>query len=91
MTRSITLHLKSELLSAAKRRATAHDRTLAGYIEMLILRDLQGTPRLQVIAPPDITEYEAVPLPGETAAERRRRDALFQAILKAGNRPSRKR
>jgi len=48
-------------------------------------------PTLEVIAPDDIEDYEAVPLPGETAREREFRDALFRAILKAGTRPTSKR
>lgn len=46
-----------------------------------MIRDLQSGSPLQVIAPPDIRDYEAVPLPGETKAERKFRDALFHAIL----------
>jgi hypothetical protein len=61
------------------------------YIEMLIQRDLGMAPALEVIAPDDIDEYVAAPLPGESRRERRFRDALFRAILKAGKRPTAKR
>ena len=56
---------------------------------MLIRRDVGTAPTLEVIAPDDIEDYEAVPLPGETAREREFRDALFRAILKAGTAPPR--
>ena len=64
---------------------------MENYIEMLIRRDVGMAPTLEVIAPDDIEDYEAVPLPGETAREREFRDALFRAILKAGTRPTSKR
>jgi hypothetical protein len=48
-------------------------------------------PALEVIAPDDIDEYVVAPLPGETRRERRFRDALFRAILKAGKRATAKR
>lgn len=44
-------------------------------------------PKLQVIAPPGIRGSVAVPLPGETEAERRRRDEVFHAVLDAAGRP----
>ena len=40
-------------------------------------------PKLQVIAPPGISGSVAVPLPGETEVERRRRDDVFHAVLDA--------
>jgi hypothetical protein len=81
MRETLTLRLNPEVIKAARRKAQADNRTLTNYIETLMIRDLQGGSPLQVIAPSDIREYEAVPLPGETKAERKRRDALFHAIL----------
>jgi hypothetical protein len=81
MRETVTLRLAPEVIKAAKRRAQADNRTLTNYNETLMIRDLQGAATLEVIAPPDIREFEAVPLPGETKAERKRRDALFHALL----------
>ena len=81
MRETLTLRLNPEVLKAARRKALADNRTLTNYIETLMIRDPQRGPSFEVIAPPDIREYEAVPLPGETKAERKRRNALFLAIL----------
>lgn len=81
MRETVTLRLDPQVIKAAKRKAQADNRTLTNYIETLMIRDLQRGPALTVIAPPDIREYESVPLPGETKAQRERRDALFHAIL----------
>ena len=86
MRRSITMRIDPEVLKAARRRATADNRTLTNYIETLVRRDLQTDPNtrhLEVIAPPDIRKWKPVPIPGETAAERKRREAIFQAVLDA--------
>lgn len=84
MPASIILRLNAKALRAAKQRAAADCRSLRDYVERLIQRDLEMVPDLEVIAPSDIAEYKAIPLAGETRAERRRRDALFRAILKRG-------
>lgn len=81
MRESVTLRLDPEVIKVAKRRAQADNRTFTNYIETLMIRDLRGAAALEVIAPPDIRDHQAVPLAGETKAERKRRDALFQAIL----------
>lgn len=81
MRETLTLRLNPDVVKAAKRKAQADNRTLTNYIETLMIRDLKGERSLEVIAPEDIREYESVPLPGETKAERKRRDALFHAIL----------
>jgi len=39
---------------------------------------------VEVIAPEDIRNSVAVPMLGETEAERKRRDKIFHAILDAG-------
>lgn len=44
-------------------------------------------PRFRVIAPLGIRGSVAVPMPGETEAERRRRDEVFHAVLDAAGRP----
>lgn len=80
------MRLDPKVLSAAKRKATADNRTLTNYIETLVKRDLQGgtgAATLEVIAPPDIRNSVAVPVPGETEEERKRRDEVFFAILDA--------
>jgi hypothetical protein len=62
------------------------NRTLANHIETLMRRDLQlgaTEPSLEVIAPADIRNAVAVPLPDETEEERRRRDDVFFAFLDA--------
>jgi hypothetical protein len=81
MRETLTLRLNPDVVKAAKRKAQADNRTLTNYIETLMIRDLQSGSSLEVIAPPDIRDYKAVPLPGETKAERKFRDALFHAIL----------
>jgi hypothetical protein len=81
MRETLTLRLDPDVIKAAKKKAQADNRTLTNYIETLMIRDLQSGSSLEVIAPPDIRDYESVPLPGETKAERKRRDALFHAIL----------
>lgn len=87
----ITLRLSASVLRAARRKAIESCRSLDAYVEMLIRRDLNTAPRLEVIAPDDIQEYESVPLSGESQAERRFRDALFNAILESGTCSRRKR
>jgi hypothetical protein len=87
----IVLRLDAKSLEAVRRQAAGEGRRLENYVEMLIRRDLDMAPTLEVIAPDDIDEYVAVPLPGETRRERRLRDALFRTILKAGKRPTAKR
>jgi hypothetical protein len=86
MRRSITMRLDPEVLKAARRKAVSDNRTLTNYIETLVRRDLQkgsAETALEVIAPADIRNSVAVAMPGETAAERKRRDAIFRAVLDA--------
>src|SRR3546814_11437427 len=50
-------------------------------------RDLQmgsAEPVIEVIASADIRNSAAVPIPDETAEERKRRDEVFFAVLEAG-------
>lgn len=87
MRQSVTLRLDPSLLKAARSKAAGDNRTLTNYIETLMRRDLQiadEEPILEVIAPPDIRNSVAVPLPGETQQECQRRDAIFNAVLDAG-------
>jgi hypothetical protein len=83
MRQPLTVRLDPDVVMAAKAKASRSNRTLTNYIETLMKRDLSlsGTAFIDVAAPSDIREYEAVPLPGETGEERARRDALFHAIL----------
>ena len=85
MRRPVTMRLDQDVLTAARRRASGDNRTLTNYVETLLRRDLQIgiDQRLEVIAPPGIRDAVAVPVPGETDAERRRRDDLFFAVLDA--------
>jgi hypothetical protein len=86
MRQSITMRFDPEVLKAARRKAVTDNRSLTNYIETLVRRDLQtGGPEaiLEVIAPADIRNSVAVPVPGETKAERKRRDAVFRAVLDA--------
>jgi hypothetical protein len=55
----------------------------------LTLKDLPSEapdPTLAVVAPADIRNSVAVLMPDETAAERKRRDDVFFAILSAAGR-----
>ncbi len=83
MRQPLTVRLDRDVVMAAKAKASRSNRTLTNYIETLMKRDLQlsETAFLDVAAPSDIRDYEAVPLPDETAEDRARRDALFHAIL----------
>ncbi len=84
MRKSITMRIDPDVLKAARRKAAGDNRTLTNYVETLVRRDLlAGTPFLEVIAPPDIRQWVPAPVPGETKAERKRREALFRAVLDA--------
>lgn len=86
MRQSVTMRFDPEVLMAAKRKAVDDHRTLTNYIEMLVRRDLQlnvAEPALEVIAPADIRNSSAVPVPDETEDERKRRDDVFFAVLDA--------
>lgn len=88
MRQSVTMRFDPDVLKAARGKAVADNRTLTNYIETLMRRDLQlgGSvePTLEVIAPADIRKSVAVPLPGETEEELKRRDDVFFAVLDAG-------
>lgn len=87
MRQSVTMRFDPDVLIAAKGKAVRDNRTLTNYIETLMRRDLQMggvEPTLEMIAPADIRNSVAVPLPGETDEERKRRDDVFFAILDAG-------
>jgi len=87
MRQSVTMRFDPDVLMAARGKAVLDNRTLTNYIETLMRRDLQlsvAEPTLEVIAPGDIRNSVAVPLPDETEAERKRRDDVFFAVLDAG-------
>jgi hypothetical protein len=89
MRQSITMRFDPEVLKAARRKAVSDNRTLTNYIETLVRRDLLtggAEATLAVIAPVDIRNSVAVPVRGETTAERKRRDAVFRAVLDASGR-----
>ncbi len=86
MRQPVTMRLDQRVLKAAKEKAAAHNRSLTNYVETLLMRDLHvpsATTSIEVIAPPDIRNSVSVPEPGETEAERQRRDAIFLAVLDA--------
>lgn len=87
MRQSVTMRLDPSVLNAARNKAGRNNRTLTNYVETLMRKDLQmdaPEPTLEVIAPEDIRNSVAVPMPGETEAERKRRDEVFFAVLDAG-------
>ena len=88
MRRSVTMRMDPEVLQAAKRKAVRDNRTLTNYIETLVRRDLErdAEPTLHIVAPPDIRDSVAVPMPDETEEERKRREDVFLAILDATGR-----
>jgi hypothetical protein len=86
MRQSVTMRFAPDVLKAARSKAIQDNRTLTNYIETLVRRDLRmeaGEPILEVIAPADIRNSVAVPVPGETDEERKRRDDVFFAVLGA--------
>jgi hypothetical protein len=87
MRQPVTVRLDPAVLDAARDKAGSDNRTLTNYIETLMRKDLRmGTsePAPDVVAPEDIRNSVAVPMPGETEAERQRRDDVFFAILDVG-------
>jgi hypothetical protein len=86
MRQSVTMRFDPDVLRAARGKAVGDNRTLTNYIETLMRRDLQlgvTEPSLEVIAPADIRNSIAVPVPDETEEERKRRDDVFFAVLDA--------
>lgn len=86
MRQSVTMRLDPDVLSAARGKAIGDNRTLTNYIETLMRRDLQldaAEPALEVIAPDNIRNSIAVPLPDETEEQRKRRDDVFFAVIDA--------
>jgi hypothetical protein len=85
MRQSITMRLDPTVLNEARNRAVRDNRTLTNYVETLMRRDLQmSEPAITLVAPADIRNSVAVPQPGETEEERKRRDDVFFAVLEAG-------
>ena len=87
MRQSVTMRLDPRVLKAARRKASSDNRTLTNYVETLMRRDLGMSPTepaFQVIAPPDIRNAVPVPMPGETPAQRKRREEVFRAVIDAG-------
>jgi hypothetical protein len=86
MRQSVTMRFDPEVLKAARAKAVSDNRSLTNYIETLVRRDLQigmTEPVIEVIAPANIRDSVAVPVPGETEAERERRDEVFRAVIDA--------
>ena len=87
MRQSITMRFDQSVLKAARGKASKDNRTLTNYVETLVRRDLKinsNESELEVIAPPDIRKSTAVPIPGETAAEHKHREDVFNAVIDAG-------
>jgi hypothetical protein len=83
------MRLDPEVLDAAKERAAADNRSLTNYVETLLRRDLRigaAGSAFEVIAPENIRQSAAAPVPGETEQERKRRDEVFRAVLDASGR-----
>lgn len=84
MRQRITIRLDPDMLKAARAKAAADNLTLTDYIETVIRRDLlmgAAEPSLEVVGLANLRISIAVPVPGETPDERRRRDDVFFAIL----------
>ncbi|GIK96328.1 MAG: hypothetical protein BroJett029_05370 [Alphaproteobacteria bacterium] len=87
MKKPMTIRIDTDVLEAVKTRAQRENRTVTNYIETVLRHDLRmgaHEPALEVIAPSDIRDSVAVPVPGETDEERKRRDDVFFAVLDAG-------
>ena len=87
MRQSITMRLDPSILSAAKVRAKANNRTLTNYVETLLMRDLvnhDDEGKITVFAPEGIPdEYEVVRDPGESDASYAEGKELVEVIMKA--------
>lgn len=86
MRQRVTIRLDPDVLKAARAKAAAENQTLADYIEALIRRDLlvpAAESSLEVVGPENLRSSIAVPVPGETQDERKRRDEVFLAVLAA--------
>lgn len=86
MRQSITMRLDPSILSAAKVRAKANNRTLTNYVETLLMRDLvdDDDGKIIVFAPEGIPdEYEVVRDPGESDASYAEGKELVDTIMKA--------
>jgi hypothetical protein len=89
MRQPVTVRLDPAVLRAARDKAGSGNHTLTNYIETLMRKDLRietSEPALEIVAPEDIRNSVAIPMPGETEAERKRRDDVFHAILDASGR-----
>lgn len=85
MRQSITIRLDPSILSAAKVRAKANNRTLTNYVETL-MRDLVNgdNTKITVFAPEGIpAQYEVVCGPGESDASYAQGKKLVDTIVKA--------
>ena len=87
MRQSITMRLDPAILSAAKMRAKANNRTLTNYVETLLMRDLvdfDENTKVTVFAPeglPDVNDL--VRDPGESDASYAERKEAIGAIIQA--------
>ena len=88
MRRSVTMRIDEDVLDAARDKAMNDNRTLTNYVETLVRKDLRlksAETRIELIAPKHIRKSSAIPLPGETVNDRKRRDELFLAVVDASH------
>jgi hypothetical protein len=88
MRRSVTMRFDEDVLDAARGKAMNDNRTLTNYVETLVRKDLHlkgAESQIELIAPKNIRKSTAIPLPGETASERKRRNELFLAVVDASH------
>lgn len=87
MRQSITIRLDPTILSAARARAKANNRTLASYIETLLMRDLIDhgeDAKITVFAPEGLPDAnDLVRDPGESGASHAERKEAIGAIIQA--------
>jgi hypothetical protein len=84
MRRSLTVQIEEAVLDEAAARAQQQHRSLTEYIEALLRRDLDiasDSGDVEVFAPKDIREYQAVPKDDETQEQTDLADRALQRIL----------
>ncbi len=87
MRESVTMRLDPKILKKARQKAVRDNRSLPNYIETLMRRDLgisEEPFQIEVIAPPDIRQYEPIREDWETDEEFEAHKRLMNAILTAG-------
>lgn len=87
MRQSITMRLDPSILSAAKVRAKANNRTLTNYVETLLMRDLvdhDDNVKITIFAPEGLPDQDdLVRDAGESDASYAERKEAIGAIIQA--------